>query len=340
LALMVFSSIISYLKAGKIRRSQDAAFEVRVPSFVAAIQLQRDLNQTQVKGRQAILAGTQPARLAETRKLFEQTWKDVERDIAVIERLAPSWTDPENRDRMKEIQKQLPLLRAVQEAAITRGASREHNALAKAGNDSADRATPINIATKKSLGSLADSFDKQVADTKNELSADNRSLNLTVALTTFAAFVIGISVAVLLERIISGATRSVLVRAEAIAAGDLAFDDLEVRSQDELGDLTRAINTMSGNLKRMILRHIAKFTSSGQRQRGTFLFGHAAGTGSRPPEGPSGAGRNGHAGNVMHGSAGFRKLHSRCGSVAQGCRNSSRRRYGRGTSLGPNELDR
>ena len=171
----------------------------------------------------------------------------------MIESLAPSWTDPENRDRIKEIQMQLPLLRAVQEAAITRAASREHNALAKAGNDSADRATPINIATKKSLGSLADSFDKQVADTKNELSADNRSLNLTVALTTFAALVIGISVAVLLERIISGATRSVLVRAEAIAAGDLAFDDLEVRSQDELGDLTRAINTMSGNLKRMIL---------------------------------------------------------------------------------------
>ena len=30
-------------------------------------------------------------------------------------------------------------------------------------------------------------------------------------------------------------------------------DDLKVRSQDELGDLTTAINKMSGSLKRMIL---------------------------------------------------------------------------------------
>lgn len=91
LALMVFSSTMGYLKAGNIRRSQDAAFELRVPSLEAAIQWQRDLNQTQVKGRQAILAGTQPTRLAETGRLFEQTWRDgryVERDIAGMEKLA------------------------------------------------------------------------------------------------------------------------------------------------------------------------------------------------------------------------------------------------------------
>jgi CHASE3 domain sensor protein len=59
LALMVFSAIVVYLKAGRITRSQEAAFGVRIPSLKAAITLQRDLNQTQVKGRQAILAGTQ-----------------------------------------------------------------------------------------------------------------------------------------------------------------------------------------------------------------------------------------------------------------------------------------
>jgi methyl-accepting chemotaxis protein len=60
-------------------------------------------------------------------------------------------------------------------------------------------------------------------------------------------------VAIFLSRNISGATRSVLVQAEAIAAGDLTCEDLTVRSQDELGDLTTAINKMKGNLKRMIL---------------------------------------------------------------------------------------
>jgi methyl-accepting chemotaxis protein len=253
LALMVVSATMGYLKSSDIRQKQDAAFEVRVPSLKAAIRLQRDLNQTQVKGRQAILAGTETARLKEATKLFDGTWSDVEKDMAGMDRLAPQWSDQENRDRLAEIKKQLPLLRAVQEAAIKHAASGKRNAVSKAGNDSADQATPINIAMKKSLGSMADSFDQLVDKDKDGLRAENRSLNLTLALTTFAALGIGIFVAVFLSRGISGATQSVLLQAEAIAAGDLTGEDLEVRSHDELGDLTTAINKMSGNLRRMIL---------------------------------------------------------------------------------------
>ena len=55
-----------------------------------------------------------------------------------------------------------------------------------------------------------------------------------------------------MSRAIGGVTQSVLVQAEAIAAGDLARDDLEVRSRDELGDLTRAINQMKMSLHSVI----------------------------------------------------------------------------------------
>jgi methyl-accepting chemotaxis protein len=252
LSLMVFSATVAYLKAGKIKRSQDEAFLVRVPALKAAIRLQRDLNQTQVKGRQAILAATQPVRLAETKKLFEGTWSDIEKDMAGMDQLAPNW-EQEDRDRLNEIKKQLPLLRAVQEAAIRRAAGREHGAVVKAGNDSAEGATPINIGLKKSLGTMADSFDRSVDRSRDELGANNRSLNLTIGLITLAGLGIGIFVAVFLSRRIAGAIRSVLMQAEAIAAGDLTRNDLKVSSQDELGELTAAINGMSGSLKRMIV---------------------------------------------------------------------------------------
>jgi methyl-accepting chemotaxis protein len=252
LALMVLSASLSYVQSRNIRHSQEAAFEVRIPSMAAAVRLQRDLNQTQVKGRQAILAGTQPARLKATRKLFEATWVDVEKDISGMEELAPKWSLPEDRDRLEEIKVQLPLLRAVQEAAINHAAKGGRHSLARAGNESADRATPINIAMKKSLGSMADSFDKLVDDNRDELKADNRALNWIMAVSTLAALAAGMMVAIFLSRNITSATKSVLRQAEAIAAGDLTRDDLELRSQDELGDLTTAINKMSGNLKRMI----------------------------------------------------------------------------------------
>src|SRR5580698_5222815 len=240
LALMVFGATTSYLKSVKIRQSQDAAFEVRVPSLKAAIRLQRDLNQTQVKGRQAILAGAQLARREEAKKLFDGTWSDVTKDMVGMDELAPKWINKENRDQLREIKKQLLLLHAVQEAAIVHAGGSERDAVIAAGNESADQATPINRAIKASLGTMADSFDKLVDESKESLEVANRSLSLTMTITTLAALGIGIFVAIYLSRGIAGATQSVLVQAEAIAAGDLTRDDLKVRSRDELGDLITA----------------------------------------------------------------------------------------------------
>jgi methyl-accepting chemotaxis protein len=44
----------------------------------------------------------------------------------------------------------------------------------------------------------------------------------------------------------------VVSRARDIAAGDLSGKDLEVRSKDELGELTVAVNTMSGSLRSLV----------------------------------------------------------------------------------------
>jgi methyl-accepting chemotaxis protein len=253
LALMVFSSMMSYLKSADIRRNQDRALEERFPSIEAAKNLQRDLNQTQSKGRQAVLAGAESGRRDGAKKLFDAAWDDVGKDMATMDEMAPEWTIQSNRGHLDDIKKQLPLLRTAQEAAMTHAAGNDRDAVAKAGNEFADQATPANEAIKESLGGLADSFAALLTQNKEDLHTENRSLNLTMAVTTVAALGIGIFVAIFLSRGIAGATQSVLVQAEAIAAGDLTRDDLKVRSHDELGDLTTAINKMSGSLKRMIL---------------------------------------------------------------------------------------
>jgi methyl-accepting chemotaxis protein len=253
LTLTVCSTTMSYLKSDDIRQIQDATFELRFPSLEVSRKLQRDLNQTQSKGRQVILAGAEPARKEQGKKLFDGAWDEIDKDMAGMEELAPKWILQANRDRLDDIKRQLPLLRTAQEAAMTHAAGSERDAVIKAGNEFADQATPATEAIKKSLGSMADSFNALLTTNKEDLHAENRSLKLTMAVTTFAALGIGIFVAVFLSRGISSATQSVLVQAEAIAAGDLTRDDLKVRSQDELGDLTTAINKMSGSLKRMIL---------------------------------------------------------------------------------------
>jgi methyl-accepting chemotaxis protein len=253
LALMVLSSTMTYLKSSDIKQTENVTFELRIPQGEAARELQRDLNQTTNKGRQAILAGTETARREEAKKGFDAAWDAVEKDVAKMDELAPHWTLQANRDRLTDVKQQVPLLRTAEEAPMNLAASSERDAVAKAGDEFTDRATPINDAIKKSLGGMEDSFDTLLIKTKEDAHAANQSLNLTMAVTTLAALGIGIFVAIFLSRAIAGATQSVLVQAEAIAAGDLTRDDLKVRSRDELGDLTTAINKMSSSLKRMIL---------------------------------------------------------------------------------------
>jgi methyl-accepting chemotaxis protein len=253
LALMVFSAALSYVKLADVKLNQDLAFDVRFPSQEAARVLQRDLNQAGNKGRQAILAGGDPARREAAKKLADDNWIAIDKDVARLDELAPGWSLQANRDQLAELKNKIPAFREVQDAMIAHAASGERDAIAKAGNDYSDQAIPINNAIKKSLEDAAESFDKLLQENHEALNSATRSMNLTMTIATFVALGIGIFVAIFLSRGISGATHAVLDQAEAIADGDLTRDDLTVRSQDELGDLTVAINKMSSSLKRMIL---------------------------------------------------------------------------------------
>jgi methyl-accepting chemotaxis protein len=253
LALTILSAVLVYVKASSIKETQDRAMDVRVPTIMTLKDVQRDLNQTQSKGRQAILAGTEPDRKEAAMKQFEVTWGDIGKEISRLEELSSKWTQQQNRDRLAELKTQAAVLHATQEEIVGHAASGEHDAITKAGNEYADRATTVTEAIKKPLGDMADSFDTLMKENQQEMSDKTRSMYLTLALANILALAVGIFVAVFLGRSISGATQSVLVQAEAIAAGDLSRDDVKVRSKDELGDLTMAINKMSGSLKQMIL---------------------------------------------------------------------------------------
>jgi methyl-accepting chemotaxis protein len=253
LALVIISAVLTYVKASAIKESLDLAMTVRVPTIGACKDLQRDLNQAQSKGQESILAGAVADSREGAKKEFDGAWNAIEKDMARFDQLAPHWTLQENRELRDEVKKQLASLRPLQESAMDHSAGGERDAVAKAGEQFADRAAPFNEAIKVNLETMADSFDKLLEQNTQDMNAENRSMNLTMAVATLMALGIGIFVAIFLSRGIAGATQSVLVQAEAIAAGDLTRDDLTVRSQDELGDLTTAINKMSGSLKRMIV---------------------------------------------------------------------------------------
>ena len=252
LTLMVISAVLSYRRTSDLMQGQDLVIAVRVPTIGALKDLQRDLNQSQSKGRQTILAGSEPAPSGAARKLFDSSWEEIEKDVARLDNLSPHWPVQANRDRFANMKEEIPVLRGAQEVAMEH-AKDGRDAVAQAGKEFAEKATPATEALKKSLGEIADSNDKLLQDETDEMSAQAHSITMKLLVTTSVAITIGLFVAILMSRSISRGTQSVLARAEAIAAGDLTREDLQVQGQDELGELTGAINKMSADLKQMIL---------------------------------------------------------------------------------------
>lgn len=144
LSLMVLSAVLTYMKANSIKETQDRAMTVRVPTIETCISLQRDLNQTQSKGRQVILAGSQPARWEVAKKTFDSNWDDVGKDVAALKKLSSQWSLQSNRDQLAEIEKHLPDLRQVQETAMKHAMISGRDAVIKAGNEYADKAARPN----------------------------------------------------------------------------------------------------------------------------------------------------------------------------------------------------
>ncbi|MGD0908257.1 MAG: methyl-accepting chemotaxis protein [Candidatus Acidiferrales bacterium] len=252
IALMLISSGLTYTKAREIRDLGVFA-ELRASTMKAITALQRDLNQTQSKGRQAVLAGTEQARRDAARKLFNSAWDDCAKDIAELNELAPKWTLPENRDRWARAKEVLPNLRQTQEASMDVAAGTSSDSVIKGGNDFADKATIVSDPLKAVLQEMDDAFAQMASRTNEQLAAANGAMTWIMLISAFLGLGIGIGVAIYMGRSISASSSAVLSKAVAIAAGDLTGEEVEVHSNDEFGELAVAMNKMQHNLIQMIV---------------------------------------------------------------------------------------
>jgi methyl-accepting chemotaxis protein len=253
IALMLVSAGLSYFKSQNIRDNSDRITKVRVPTLDAARKLADDLDYGGNKARQAILAGTEPSREQDAMKAYTEAWDRVSTDLGSLSDLASHWTLQENRDRLARLKEQLPNVRAAQESAIHTANGGGVDGVIRGGNEYTDKATPAVNAATGILKELSGSFQEFIQKDSASLAAANTSMVWTISLSSLLAMGAGVVIAMIISRRISSATQSVLGQAEAIAGGDLTRDEIKVSSQDEIGDLTKAINKMHGNLKQMIL---------------------------------------------------------------------------------------
>jgi methyl-accepting chemotaxis protein len=271
LALMILSAVLTSVKAGTLKQGQNRVIAMRVPTIRAITDLQRDLNQTQSKGRQAVLAGAESARWEAAEKLYDSAWSDIGKDVAKLEEMAPNWVVQSNRDSLSEAKMQLTALREAQETAMKHATGGEHDAVSRAGNEFADKATPANEAIKKAIGQISDSNDKMLQQETEHMDAETRSMTRAMAVATSIGVFIGIIVAFFIIRdITAAANREKLAAAEVaegaererIAAQDLIHkvdSILSVVSAAGQGDLTQEIQVRGSDAIGQMGEGLAKF---------------------------------------------------------------------------------
>jgi methyl-accepting chemotaxis protein len=271
LALMIVSAVLTSIKAGALKQGQNRVMAVRVPTVRAITDLQRDLNQTQSKGRQAVLAGAESARWEAAKKLFDSTWGDIGKDSAKLDELSSRWALQSNRDALAEAKTQLTALRDAQETAMKHATGSEHDAVSRAGNEFADKATPANEAIKTAIGQISDSNDKLLQEETEHMDAETRSMNITMAVATSVGVLIGIIVASFIIRDISAAAKREKLAADEVAQGAererIAAQDLthkvdsilSVVSAAGQGDLTQEIQVRGSDAIGQMGEGLAKF---------------------------------------------------------------------------------
>jgi methyl-accepting chemotaxis protein len=253
LVLMVMSSVTSYMKSSEIKGIDDLILSNRVPSIQTINQLQDAVDYSGSGARQAILTATEPARREDAQKRFQGAWDRIDKAIAKLDELSAQWILQENKDRLAKIKEALPTIRQTQQSTISTASSGARDAVIKGGNEYADGVTPVLDGTTKIMEELSDSMNKTLVAQRDKLDSANSSLAWTMGIATLAAVGSGVFIAIFLSRRISGATASILVRAESIASGNLTLEEVQQTSKDELGDLTTAINKMESKLRNIIV---------------------------------------------------------------------------------------
>lgn len=101
---------------------------------------------------------------------------------------------------------------------------------------------------------------KDIADNQAKLNASDVAVNqklvdfatTIVLIISVAAFVLAVLTGSILTRMISKPVRAVSEALSRVADGDLTIQQIHTKSKDEIGDLTRALNKMSADLREIV----------------------------------------------------------------------------------------
>jgi methyl-accepting chemotaxis protein len=272
LATMAVSVAVIYPNVTRMARIGSYIVETRVPTITTDYDLAMNLELTQTRSRDVILANGDPAAVDKAKQSWEKQWALVDRDLAREQDYSVHWVLQANRDRLAFTQSEAPLLHQDQAKLFAFAAEGSAEGLKQARNMLYSATKPRTDAIKAKLAEMRDSRTLLMTREGAELQSAGHAVLLSLALSFAVALGIGISVAVFLTRRISHGLQRLTRMIQDIADGEGDVTKrLEIAggfSSDELGEVSRLFNLFMDKLQgllRGVVAHTHKLTVASEQ---------------------------------------------------------------------------
>ncbi len=254
--LLVLAMFLSaYTAHVRIQEANDLSSSI-VTRRMPAVMALRDARLSLVEGIRTLesylLFGIDQQSAADYQKQRANEWQVVDHALAELQKSVQTFDLGNDREKLNTIVSDLNSLCTLEDKVEQLNASHTPEGTTQAydllRNEIVTRHTKINIDLNQLIAEQVSQSNVEA----EQLQRANHSVLLTLWLTTLFGAAIGGSLSMLLGRRIASAVNIVAQRANAIAAGDLTGKELDLHSNDQIGNLVVSMQQMQDNLGTII----------------------------------------------------------------------------------------
>ena len=252
IAAMLLSAYIAHARIQEANRLSDIITTNRLPLIMGSRDLRSHFTDTIRALESYMLFGTDQNSSAAYRDSRSEQFSQAEASLAKLRQDSAHFDLGADASRLIALEAGLSALKPLEEKVETLNETKTSQGTAQAYDTLQTQILPLEKILFKNVTEMAQSQMDQTNDELVLLRRANHSTLVTLWLATTLGVIVGGLLSFFLARRITRAITLVSERANAIAAGDLTGDALDLHSSDQIGTLAVAMQQMQSNLSSII----------------------------------------------------------------------------------------
>lgn len=249
---MLLSAYTAHVRIEEANHLSDVVTTSRLPIIMGSRDVDSHLTRTISSLESYMLFGLDPATSASFREARKQQFEMAEAAVAKLSQDSTHFDLGADASRLAMLQSGLARLKPLEEKVEALNETKTSQGTAQAYDTLQNQILPLERSLFTTVTDLAQSQMSQTNEELVQLRRANRSTLLTLWLATIFGAIVGGIISTFLARRITKGVDLVAERANAIAAGDLTGEALDLKSQDQIGSLATAMQQMQTSLSSII----------------------------------------------------------------------------------------